>query len=323
LVQATPTLVNGRRPAIQDRLRRFPLHILVFIGPAFVIYTLLMIYPIASTLSLSLYAPDGTGAQTTFAGIDNYVKLVGVNPWSIRFWSALQHNVVFFLVQFLVQNPIGLLFAVLLSRRGLRFAGAYRTVLYAPAMLSIVVAGFIWQLMLNPLWGIFRTSLESLHLGALFQPWLGLEGSALVALSLISVWQFVGIPMMLYLASLLAIPDELLDAARVDGATAWTTFWRVQLPLILPTVGIVAVLTFTGSMNAFDLIFALQGPLAAPNYATDVLGTLFYRTYFGTMGTGADPPMGTTIAGMSFLIILAGVLVFLVSWQRRTMVQEL
>jgi raffinose/stachyose/melibiose transport system permease protein len=114
----------------------------------------------------------------------------------------------------------------------------------------------------------------------------------------------------------------LLEAARVDGATAWTTFWRVQLPLILPTVGIVAILTFTGSMNAFDLIFALQGPLAAPNYATDVLGTLFYRTYFGTMGTGADPPMGTTIAAMSFLIVLAGVLVFLVGWQRRAMVYE-
>jgi len=76
-------------------------------------------------------------------------------------------------------------------------------------------------------------------------------------------------------------------------------------------------------MNAFDLLFALQRPLAAPNYATDVLGTLFYRTYYGNMGVGADTSMGSTIAGMSFLIVLAGVLVYLIGWQRRTTVYEL
>jgi len=90
------------------------------------------------------------------------------------------------------------------------------------------------------------------------------------------------------------------SSARVDGATAWTSFWRIQLPLILQTVGIVAILTHTGAMNAFDLIFALQGPLAAPNYATDVLGTLFYRTYFGNMGVGATPFMGSTIGRCEF-----------------------
>ena len=303
--------------------QRFPIHILVFIGPAFIIYTLFMIYPIVNTVSVSLYKPVGTGLQTTFAGIDNYIKLVSVRPWDVRFWGALQHNMVFFLVQFLVQNPIGLLLAVLLTRRGLRFSGVYRTILYMPAMLSIVIAGFIWQLMLSPLWGIVKASLDALRLGAFFQPWLGLESSALIALSLISVWQFVGIPMMLYLTSLISIPDDLIEAARADGATAWTTFWRIQLPLILPTVGIVAILTYTGSMNAFDLIFALQSPLAAPNYATDVLGTLFYRTYYGNMGVGADTSMGSTIAGMSFLIVLAGVLVYLIGWQRRTTVYEL
>jgi raffinose/stachyose/melibiose transport system permease protein len=190
-------------------------------------------------------------------------------------------------------------------------------------MLSIVIAGFIWQLMLSPLWGIVKASLDFLHLGAFFQPWLGLEGTALVALSLISVWQFVGIPMMLYLTSLISIPEELIEAARVDGATGWTTFWRIQLPLILPTIGIVAILTYTGSLNAFDLIFALEGPVAAPNYATDVLGTLFYRTFYGNLGVGADPSMGSTIAGMSFLIVLAGVLLYLIGWQRRTTVYEL
>jgi len=282
-----------------------------------------MIYPIVSTVATSFYKPVGVGAQTTFAGIDNYIKLVSSRPWDVRFWGALQHNMVFFLVQFLVQNPIGLLLAVLLTRKGLRASSAYRSLLYVPAMLSIVIAGFIWQLMLSPLWGIVKASMETLHVGALFQPWLGLESSALIALSLISVWQFVGIPMMLYLTSLISIPDELIEAARVDGATGWTTFWRIQFPLILPTVGIVAVLTYTGSLNAFDLIYTVEGPVAAPNYATDVLGTFFYRTFYGNLGVGADPSMGSTIAGMSFLIVLAGVLLYLIGWQRRTTVYEL
>jgi raffinose/stachyose/melibiose transport system permease protein len=115
----------------------------------------------------------------------------------------------------------------------------------------------------------------------------------------------------------------LIEAARVDGATGWTVFWRIQLPLILPTIGIVTILTYTGSLNAFDLIFSLEGPLAAPNYATDVLGTFFYRTFYGNIGVGANPTMGTTIAGMSFLLVLGGVLAYLIAWQRRTTAYEL
>jgi raffinose/stachyose/melibiose transport system permease protein len=308
--------VRGQRPP-------FPLHIVVFLAPAFVVYTLLMVYPIANTLTVSLYRSSGSGAPTTFVGLDNYVALIAAGPWNERFWDAFEHNIAFFLIQFLVQNPLGLLLAVLLSRAGLRLAAVYRTILYVPSMLSIVVAGFIWQMMLNPLWGVVKAFLDALHIGGLFHPWLGLESTALIALSLISTWQFLGMPMMLYLTSLIAIPAELIDAARVDGASTWTTFWRIELPLIMPTVGIVAILTYTGSLNAFDLIFALQGPLAAPNYATDVLGTLFYRTYFGGMGATANPAMGSTIAGMTFVIVLAGVLVYLVGVQRRAVAYEL
>jgi raffinose/stachyose/melibiose transport system permease protein len=138
-----------------------------------------------------------------------------------------------------------------------------------------------------------------------FKPWLGLEGPALIALSLISVWQFIGIPMMLFYAALIAIPDELIEASTVDGANAWQTFWRVKFPLILPTVGIVAILTYVGNFNAFDLIYTTQGAQAGPNYSTDIMGTLFYRTYFGQQLQLGNPTMGATVAGMMFLIMHA------------------
>jgi raffinose/stachyose/melibiose transport system permease protein len=152
-------------------------------------------------------------------------------------------------------------------------------------------------------------------------PWLGLEQTALPTLSLISVWQNVGIPMMLFLAALIRIPEELLEAARVDGAGTWRIFWRIQFPLILPTVGIVSVLTFVGNFNAFELIYATQGAIAGPNFASDILGTLFFRTFFGYQLQSADPYMGSTVAGIMLVIILIGVLAYLFGWQRR--VQEI
>ena len=150
-----------------------------------------------------------------------------------------------------------------------------------------------------------------------FQPWLGLEDTALNTLALISVWQFIGIPMMLFYAALLGIPEDLVEAAHVDGATSWNVFWKIKFPLILPTVGIVSILTFVGNFNAFDLIYTVKGALAGPNYSTDIMGTLFFRTFFGQQLQLGNPEMGATVAAMMLLIILTGVVIYLVGWQRR------
>ncbi|HEY8497376.1 MAG TPA: sugar ABC transporter permease, partial [Limnochordales bacterium] len=199
----------------------------------------------------------------------------------------------------------------------IRAAAVYRTIIFTPAVLSVVLAGFAWRMVLNPVWGISYTILDFFGLGDLDRPWLGLEETALVTLSLISVWQNVGIPMVLFLAALVRIPDELLEAARVDGANAWQVFRHVQLPLIMPSLAIVAVLTFVGNFNAFDLIYATQGSLAGPNFSTDIMGTFFFRTFFGFQLQPGDPHMGAAVAGMMFLIILTGVLLYLFGWQRR------
>jgi raffinose/stachyose/melibiose transport system permease protein len=129
--------------------------------------------------------------------------------------------------------------------------------------------------------------------------------------------------MLLFYAALIAIPYELIEAAKVDGATEWTVFWRVKFPLILPTVGIVAILTYVGNFNAFDLIYTVKGALAGPNFSTDIMGTLFYRTFFGQQLQLGNPTMGATVAGMMLLIILAGVVIYLFGWQRRVVTYDL
>jgi raffinose/stachyose/melibiose transport system permease protein len=303
------------------RRRPFPWHLVVFLGPAVLLYTAFMVFPLFDSLRLSMFGPGGAGPGV-FVGLDNYVRLLSDGNWAPRFWGALQNNLVFFAVHMLVQNPIGLLLAVILSTRVLHGRALYRTLIFAPTVLSVVIVGFIWKLILNPLWGITEGALDVVGLGDLFGPWLGLQGPALIVVSLMSVWQYVGIPMLLFSAALLAIPDEVIEAARVDGAGAWRIFSRIQLPMIAPTIGIVAVLTFVGNFNAFDLIYAVQGGLAGPEYSTDIMGTLFYRTFFGFQLQLGSPTMGATVAGMMFVIILLGVCLYLFAWQRRLVTYE-
>src|SRR5262249_12268206 len=270
-MQRSANTAGARKP--------FPVHILVFLAPATIIYTLFMIYPLIDSLRLSFFTQNSQNIES-FAGIANYVRLFGDDQWAPRFWGALRNNFVFFAIHMLVQNPIGLLLAALLAAGG-RARAVYRTLIFTPTMLSVVIIGFIWELILSPLWGIAQGLLKLIGLAKFFAPWLGLPQTALVTLSLISVWQFVGIPMILFYTALIGIPDELTEAARVDGASAWTTFWRIKFPLILPTVGIVGILTFIGNFNAFDLIYTVKGGLAGPDFASDIMGTLFYRTFFG------------------------------------------
>ncbi len=289
-----------------------PWHVLAFVGPAVAVYTLFMVYPLVDSLRLSLLDADGA-----FVGLANYDTLLTDPRWSDLFWNAFRNNIVFFVIHMLVQNPVGLVLAAILTTHVLRGRTVYRTLIFAPTVLSVVIVGFIWKLILSPLWGVMESFMDAIGLGQFYEPWLGLDGPALIVVSLMSVWQFVGIPMLLFSAALLSIPDEVIEAARVDGASSWRIFRSIQLPLIGPTIGIVAILTFVGNFNAFDLVYTVQGGLAGPEFSTDLLGTYFYRTFFGFQLQLGDPVMGATVAGMMFLIILFGVCLYLFGIQRR------
>jgi len=290
-------------------------HIVVFLAPAVLVYTVIMIVPLADTLWLSLF--QTSGGSTTFVGLENFRMLFFDDRWSAHFWPALANNVYFFIIHMCLQNPIGVALAAMLSVPRLRGRAFYRTVFFLPTMLSFVIVGFVWKLILSPIWGIAPMLLDAVGLHGWFRPWLGLESSALTTLSLISVWQYIGIPMMLIYAALLAIPEEVIEAAELDGITGMAQFWKIKLPLILPTIGICSILTFVGNFNAFDLIYTVQGALAGPNFSTDILGTFLFRTFFGNQLQLGDPNMGAAIAAIMFFIILAGVMVYLFAIQRR------
>ena len=290
-------------------------HIAVFLAPAVLVYTALMILPLFGTLQLSLF--QKVDQQQVYVGFSNFSTLFGDPNWSESFWRALKNNTWFFVVHMAVQNPIGIAIAAMLSSNALRFSAFYRTVIFIPTILSFVIVGFAWKLILSPLWGIAPGILDAVGLKSLFLPWLGLESTALTTIALISVWQFVGIPMMLIYAAMLSIPDEIIEAGEIDGITGMSAFWKIKLPLILPSIGIISILTFVGNFNAFDLVYTIEGAMAAPNFSTEVMGTFLFRTFFGHQTQPGDPNMGAAIAMMMFLVILAGVTIYLFLIQTR------
>lgn len=249
-----------------------------FLAPAFVLYTLFMIYPLVSALQYSMFEWRGT-AQGDFIGLGNFVELATRVPLNANVVRAFGHNAAFFAGTMLVQNTLGLLFAVLLLRRraGKRFL---QTAFTLPFLLSPLVVGYLWSLILNPTFGPVNAVLRGVGLEQFALPWLGNPTTALPVVILVNAWQWIGFPMMLFGAGLVGIPEEYEQAARVDGANAWQSFRKVTLPLLTPVIGTVSVLTFIGNFNIFGLVYAMGGSRGRPAGSTDVLGLLFYRTAF-------------------------------------------
>ena len=281
----------------------------LFALPALLVYTTFMAFPVINSMRLSFFTGSGYSLDN-FVGFNNYVRLFTDPEVSARFFTAFRNNWVFFGIHMLVQNSLGLLFALILSGRGFKGKNLFRTVIFIPVTLSVLVTGYIWKLILNPQWGALNIMLTKLGLDSLALPWLGDPRTALLMVSLVSSWQWVGLPTMMFLAGLERIPEELFEAAQIDGAGGWLTFARVKLPLLLPVVGIVSVLTFVGNFNAFDVVFAMEGANGPPSYATDIMGTFFYRTGIAGQHPIGIPDMGlgAAVATVTFVVLFAGIL---------------
>jgi raffinose/stachyose/melibiose transport system permease protein len=160
-----------------------------------------------------------------------------------------------------------------------------------------------------------NATLRAVGLGDAAQPWLGNPSTAIWVVVFVTAWQWVGFPVLLYGAALGGIPEEINEAASLDGATAWQRFYTITFPMLVPAIGTVSVLTFIGAMEAFPIPYALGGSMGNPAGATDVLSLLFYRTAFES---GSSNAIGTSsaIATLLFLFIF-GVAMFITWFMRR------
>lgn len=273
-----------------------------YILPALMVYTVFMAYPMLDSVRLSFF--EGAMGERVFVGWENYKKIFTDPEIARRFWNAFGNNWIFFGFHMLIQNSLGMLFAVILARSTMRGRSFYQTVVFLPCTIAVLVTGYLFKLLLNPVWS--GKMLRGAGLAFLVQPWLGQHETALPVISLVSVWQWVGIPTMMFVAGLQGISEDLLEAAAMEGAGNWQSFFHIKLPLLRPVVGMIAILTFVSNFNAFDVIYAMASPDGSPDYATDIIGTLFYR--YGIAGQHPigipQPGIGSAISTTIFVLLL-------------------
>lgn len=286
---------------------------ILYILPAMLFYVVFMAYPMIDSIRLSFYS--GTTGTREFVGFANYVRLFTDPVISTRFWNAFGNNWIFFAYHMILQNSLGILFAAILTNRTMRGRQLYQTLIFIPCTIAVLVTGYLFKLILNPIWA--GTTLKKAGLGFLVRSWLGDPKTALSCVSLVSVWQWVGIPTMMFVAAFQGISDDLIEAASIEGASPWQQFIKIKIPLIVPVIGMIAIMTFVSNFNAFDVVFSMETPDGAPNYSTDIIGTLFYR--YGVAGQHPvgipEPGVGAAISTTVFLILLCGVLPILHSTQ--------
>jgi raffinose/stachyose/melibiose transport system permease protein len=276
------------------RQRRGQLSPWLFALPALVVYAVFLCWPAVQSVWLSFTSWDGLSAERPFVGLDNYVRIVEDRTARL----ALVNNLLWAIVTIVVPVVLGLALAVALhgSTRAKPFL---RTVFYMPAVLPLVAVATIWGWLFQPSGGAVNETLEMLGLGALAQPWLGQDSTALWAAMVPAIWVRTGFPMLLYLAALQTIPRELYESARTDGATAWQQFRHVTFPNLRGAHYIVVALSVIESFKVFDLIYAMT--YGGPGRSTQVLGTWMYFNVFQYYEAG----YGTAIAVVITLIALA------------------
>jgi ABC-type sugar transport system permease subunit len=272
-----------------------------FIGPAIVLFGLFVIYPIIHLAYGSFFNWSGVGTMR-FIGLDNYKELFG--DWI--FYTALKNELIWMIFTIFPQMLLGFVLAVCLNRP-MFGRNVYRTILYMPAVLSPVVIGIIWQNIYDPYMGPLQALLRSLGLGAWNHAWLAEPQLAIWGIIFVNIWQWTGWSMLIYLAALQAIPEEIDEAATVEGATGWQKITKIIWPMCHSSHLTLILLGIIGTLQTFALVYVLTK--GGPNHASEILTTHIFTQAF-TM-----QKMGYACA-ISIVLLVIGVTVSI--FQMRT-----
>lgn len=295
ILEAEGRTVAPLHPAKKGSRRRSPTAprgaVLFFAAPALLLYAFIVLIPGIQGISYAFTNWDGLSTDITFVGFENIVAILEDSAAQ----NALVNTVVIAIAFTVIQNILGLALAIGLSAR-IKSAGLLKIVFFAPVVMTPVVVAYLWQFILAEQ-GPLNSVLRAVGLGGLAQPWLGQTGTALASIVLILVWQFAGYSMVIYLAGLEGVPEELYEAARLDGAGRLRIFWSITLPLLAPAVTVSVMLSLIMSLKMFDQIFVLTG--GGPGGSTHTLSTLMYRDAF----TYGNLSQGIALGMLLFVLV--------------------
>ena len=290
-----PVTVQAR-PGQRQRLGRasWPT-IVAFLTPALALYAVFVLYPIVQSTRYSLYDWNGLEDLEDFVGLDNFRRAFSDD----LFVDALQHNGILILLSLALQLPFALALATLLDAR-IRGRALLRTLFFAPYVLSEVVTGVVWRQILRPD-GVLDQIMDGIGLGAHTQGWLSDPDIVLYSLFFVISWKYFGFHMVLMLAGLQQIPNELSEAASIDGAGAWQRFRHVTLPLLGPTIRISVFLSIIGALQLFDMVWVTTrgGPIGSSSTMATYLYDQFRTSLFGYASA-----VSIVIFGLSLVVAL-------------------
>lgn len=259
---------------------RFPDRFLpyVLLAPSVIIVFIFFVIPSAQSLYLSFYRVNPLGTRRIFIGLENFTRLITESDYRHSLWVTF----LFALFVVLVGLTVSLAIAVVANQRYRGF-GLYRTLLIWPYALSPAIAGTIWALMMDPTIGVATHLIEGAT-GYVFN-WRTNSVVALLFLSIAATWKMLGYNVIFFLAGLQGLPDELMEAASIDGATAWTRFWRIAFPLLSPMTFFLFIMnSLYACFEVFGLVHITTG--GGPGRATDLLIFKLYRDGFVGLRTG-------------------------------------
>lgn len=262
----------------------------IFLLPVILLLTVFIFYPIVDSFIISTYKWNGIAADKTFIGAANWTKLAGDRD----FWFAFRNNILIMVMSIIIQIPIGLAEATFIEFVG-RKATIFKILWFIPMLMSSVAIGFLFTYALAANGGMISAVSQLFGGGNI--DLLGNKNTALMTVIFVIAWQFIPFYMVYAMAGYTGISEDVYEASLIDGATKSQYFWKIALPLLMPTLKSAAILSMVGSLKYFDLIYVMTG--GGPGTATELMATYMYKNAFAQFNMG----YGSAVAAGMFLLI--------------------
>lgn len=275
----------------------------LYILPMLLLSFVLVYYCIFNTIAVSFTDWDGMSDSFNVVGVENYVKMLSDKV----FWKSVVNNIIFFFGTVFVQAILGFLLAVLLKRK-LPGSNVFKAIYFMPIAMATSIITAIFKIIMDPTNGALNQFLRAIHLDGLAMSWLGDPKIALFSVIVVNIFQWMGFSMITYYAGLMSLPDDVYEAAKIDGAGFWRTTFSVTLPMLKGTTNVLIILGIVGSLKTFDIVKLLTG--GGPGRTTTVMNTYLYEKAFNDFNAGGAASIGVAILIialiMSFLQIKLG-----------------
>jgi len=290
----TVEVASAAPPRRRPRFGRGRLATLAFVVPALVVYLLMVILPSLQSLQLSLTNWDGISGSYDYIGLKNYQEILG----SGRFWNAVKNTLILGLGSAVIINVVSLVVALMLDRLT-HLQGLFRTLVYLPSLVSAFIMATIWKYVLNYNFGIANTALRDLGLPTWVRDWLGDSSIVVWVILFIICFTLGGNTTLIYLANLQSVPQELVEAARIDGAGGAKVFWNVTWPMIAGAVTVNMTLAMIAGWVIFDQVLVLTS--GGPGFVSETMAFFIYKVGFGEYRAG----FGSAAAVVLFIVVIA------------------